>query len=125
MLMRYGRAQFLRDAARLGMSRETALSRSELRRRRDRLMNVHHPDRGGDARKAARINAIYARMLAWLEARDARSADLDGAPEFQPKTKRSRNAALSERLNAGASRVWGLALVAVATYAALRHRRKV
>ncbi len=124
MSTRYGRAQFIKDAARLGLSRDAAFSRAELRRRRDRLMIVHHPDRGGDPRKAARINAIYARMLTWLDARSARLAETRHDARGTPPKKTGRVSALSAGLNASAARVWGLALVAAATYAAIRAKRK-
>jgi hypothetical protein len=44
---RYGRAQFVQDAAWLGLDAQSAFSRLELRRQRDHLMSKHHPDRGG------------------------------------------------------------------------------
>ena len=39
---RYGRAQFVQDATWLGLDAESAFSRQELRRQRDRLMGEHH-----------------------------------------------------------------------------------
>ncbi len=64
---RYGRAQFFSDVAWMGLDREQAFSRTELRRQRDQLMHIHHPDRGGSEAMAARINVTYARMLDWLD----------------------------------------------------------
>jgi hypothetical protein len=63
----YGRAQFLSDVAWMGLDREDAFSRANLRRQRDRLMHIHHPDRGGSEAMAARINVTYGRMLGWLD----------------------------------------------------------
>lgn len=63
----YGRAQFLSDVAWMGMVPDQAFSRTGLRRQRDQLMNVHHPDRGGCEEMAARINVTYARMNFWLD----------------------------------------------------------
>jgi hypothetical protein len=63
----YGRAQFLGDAAWLGLGRDEAFSRTDLRRQRDRLMHIHHPDRGGSAAMAAQINMTYSRMITWLD----------------------------------------------------------
>lgn len=125
MSARYGRAQFLKDAARLGLTPDVAFSHVELRRRRDRLMIVHHPDHGGDGRKAARINAIYGRMMAWLDARSTRMAEMKQPRTTQATQTGGGRSTLSERLNVGAARVWGLAAVAAATYVALRRRRKV
>ncbi len=115
----YRRAQFLRDATWLGLSRDAALSRSELRRRRDQLMIVHHPDLGGDAETAAQINAVYARMSEWVDKQPAarpRMYPLDRDGVGQP--------ASTERVkDAGSLRVWALALAAAATYAVLRGRK--
>lgn len=130
MSRRYGRAQFLRDAIWMGLPLEDAFSRAELRARRDHLMNVHHPDRGGDAANAARINATYARMIAWLDRRsaseakrkNARAAIAEAAPEEGAGLYRQT---LSAAFQAGAAQICAVALVALATYAALRGERKV
>lgn len=66
METRYRRADFLNDAEWLGLDAQEALSDAELRRRRDALMLVHHPDRGGSAEMAGRVNETYARMQGWL-----------------------------------------------------------
>jgi hypothetical protein len=65
----YGRAQFLDDVAWMGLDPEQAFSQSSLRRQRDRLMQNHHPDRGGSEEMAARINVTYSRMTVWLDRR--------------------------------------------------------
>ncbi len=65
----YGRAQFLDDVAWMGLDLEQAFSQSSLRRQRDRLMQDHHPDRGGSEAMAARINVTYSRMSVWLDRR--------------------------------------------------------
>jgi hypothetical protein len=126
---RYGRAQFLRDAIWMGLPPEDAFSRAELRARRDRLMIIHHPDVGGDVEDAARINATYARMIAWLDNRSAGEAErknakvaADGAPEEDAGLYRQT---LSAAFHAGAAQICAVALVALATYAALRGNRKV
>jgi hypothetical protein len=67
---RYGRAQFLRDALALGLPVRQAFSRTALRRQRDVLMRLHHPDRGGSDDRAREINEIYARMIRWLDGRN-------------------------------------------------------
>jgi hypothetical protein len=92
-------------------------------------MNVHHPDRGGDVENAARINATYARMIAWLERRsaseverkNARAAIAEAAPEGAGLYRQT----LSAAFQAGAAQICAVALVALATYAALRGERKV
>ena len=124
MSRRYGRSQFLKDAASLGLSRDTAVSRAELRRRRDRLIVVHHPDHGGDAGKAAEINTVYARMIEWLDERRARAAEARDLRQARPRETGTRGSTLSEGLNAGAAKLVGLAIVAAATYATLRGKRK-
>jgi hypothetical protein len=63
----YGRAQFLDDVAWIGLDPDQAFSQSSLRRQRDRLMQDHHPDRGGSEEMAARINVTYSRMSVWLD----------------------------------------------------------
>lgn len=99
------------------MPEELAFSRSELRRRRDQLMAIHHPDRGGDPVAAARLNETYARMTYWLERRDARAAaaqkHADETPALQGIGFRARAAKLA-----------GAALVALATLAAMRNARR-
>lgn len=65
----YGRAQFLDDVTWMGLDPEQAFSQSNLRRQRDRLMQDHHPDRGGSEEMAARINVTYSRMTVWLDRR--------------------------------------------------------
>ena len=63
----YSRAQFVSDAAWMGLDLDQAFSRKNLRRQRDQLMYIHHPDRGGSEEMAACINLAYSRMLAWLD----------------------------------------------------------
>ncbi len=65
----YGRTQFLDDVAWMGLDPEQAFSQANLRRQRDRLMQNHHPDRGGSEAMAARINVTYSRMTVWLDRR--------------------------------------------------------
>ncbi|WP_374546505.1 hypothetical protein [Rhodoblastus sp.] len=125
---RYGRAQFIKDATWLGLAPDAAFSRTELRRRRDRLMNIHHPDRGGDAAKAARINAIYARMTAWLDSRGAVESERRG-PNVSPAAEPGGQggvfkSGLSAAFHAGAAQICAVAMVALATYAAFRGNRK-
>lgn len=121
MSRRYGRAQFIRDAIWLGVPPEDAFSRAELRRRRDRLMNVHHPDRGGDAKTAARINATYARMTVWLERRDRRNPEPGGEGTADASVYKSSVAAA---FHAGAAQFCAAALIALATMAAFRGKGK-
>jgi hypothetical protein len=107
-LERYGRAQFKRDAGCFGLSPQEARSTIVLRRRRDELISQHHPDRGGDVEKAARINAIYARMTRYLNARKARR----------------RAAVTGGRGVPGAAQLSALAVAAAAGFAVLQKFRK-
>jgi hypothetical protein len=116
---RYGRAQFLKDAAWMGLSPESAFSRAELRRRRDRLMSVHHPDRGGDGDKAARINAIYGRMTLWLDRNKGAELEID-----PPETPNVVTSSLKAMFSAGAAQIGVVALVAVAALTAFRGKPK-
>lgn len=124
---RYGRLQFLKDAEWLGLPPEFAYSRTELRRRRNRLMIAHHPDRGGSAETAARINETYARMAEWLDHRNARCVKAKNAtassPDAPAKEKRIFRSALSAALHGGAAQIFAWALVAAATYAVRGRRR--
>jgi hypothetical protein len=121
---RYWRTHFLKDAQRLGLSDEAAFSRAELRRRRDQLMAVHHPDHGGDASMAAEVNETYKRMIEWLDKRQARSG---GAPSAAP-VERMQDAAKRPRkkskLVAGAARIASAAIVVAGVIAAMRSRRR-
>jgi hypothetical protein len=118
MAERYGRAQFRQDAAWFGLSPEEAKSSIELRRRRDELMSQHHPDRGGDVEKAARINAVYARMTRYLNARKARRRPVvAGEPGVLGETLRAN-------LHAGAAQLSALAVAAAAGLALLQKFRK-
>jgi hypothetical protein len=121
---RYGRAQFLKDATWMGLQRDAAFSRVELRRRRDRLMNLHHPDRGGEAEIAARINATYTRMIAWLDSRSARDAERKGPETASTDDGGIYKSSLSAALHAGAAQAYAFALVALAAYAVFRGNKK-
>jgi hypothetical protein len=125
---RYSRTQFLKDAAWLGLPPDAPISRVELRRRRDRLMGVHHPDRGGDAKKAARINATYARMVDWLDSRSASEVERKGAgapsATDQAESGSVYKSGLSAAFHAGATYFAAAALIALATYAAFRGNKK-
>jgi hypothetical protein len=117
----------LEDAAWLGVPEEAAFSRAELRRRRDQLMAVHHPDRGGDAADAARVNETYRRMVEWLDRREARAlASKRPVPEAVAKSEAESPSAsfLKKALRTGAAKVAGVAVVAVAAFVALRGGRK-
>jgi hypothetical protein len=124
---RYSQTQFLKDAAWIGLPPDASFSRAELRRRRDRLMSVHHPDRGGDAEKAARINATYARMVDWLDSRSAKEVERKGS-EASFATDRAETdvykSSLAAAFHAGAAYFAAAALVAFATYAAFRGNKK-
>lgn len=119
MTRRYGRTQFLKDAAWMGLPPDAVFSRVELRRRRDRLMSVHHPDRGGDADKAARINAVYGRMTVWL--------DRNKSVESEPQSGEAPSvvtSSLKAMVSVGAAQIGVVALVAVAALAAFRGKSK-
>jgi hypothetical protein len=112
----------------MGLPPEIPLSRLELRRRRDRLMIVHHPDRGGDERKAARINATYARMVDWLDSRPPGEAERkvpDGSSGAVPADMGGvYKSTLKAAFHAGAAQFCAVALVALAAYAAFRGNKK-
>ncbi len=112
---RYGKAQFLRDAQRLGLGPKSAFSHAALRRRRDRLLLVHHPDRGGDPHKAAEINATYERMLTWLDAEGPK-----GSEAQQTNTSSGVLSKFASRLGGPTAKLGALALAAVAVYGAFR-----
>ncbi len=129
---RYGRAQFVEDAAWLGLDAQSAFSRVELRRQRDRLMSEHHPDRGGAEEMAVRINETYERMAAWLAKRRFRREGrrlteletLATRPAEAPAARRSvSRSALSAALQIGAIQLSALALMAVVGYKAFRRQR--
>jgi hypothetical protein len=110
----------------MGLPPEAAFSRVELRRRRDQLMIHHHPDLGGDVKKAARINATYRRMMDWLDDRSARRAESKNA-ETKAATAEPGGvyrSGLAAAFHAGAAQIGAVALVALATYAALRGPKK-
>jgi hypothetical protein len=128
---RYGRAQFVQDAAWLGLDAESAFSRQELRRQRDRLMSEHHPDRGGAGDMAARINETYERMAGWLAKRRFRREGrrlteleiLATKPAETPAAPRSvSRSALSAALQIGAIQLSALALMAAVGYRTFRRR---
>jgi hypothetical protein len=129
---RYGRAQFVHDAAWLGLDAQSAFSRLELRRQRDRLMSKHHPDRGGAEEMAARINETYERMAGWLAKRRFRREGrrLTELEILAPKPAEPQAApaglsrsALSAALQIGAIQLSALALMAVVGYKTFRRRR--
>jgi hypothetical protein len=113
----------LEDAAWLGVPEEAAFSRAELRHRRDELMSVHHPDHGGDAASAVRVNETYRRMVEWLDRREAR-ASRRPFHEDAPKSETLSAHFLKKTLRGGAAKVAGVAVVAFAAFAALRGGRK-
>jgi hypothetical protein len=129
---RYGRAQFVQDAAWLGLDAESAFSGRELRRQRDRLMGEHHPDRGGAEEMAAQINETYERMTAWLAKRrfrreGRRLTELESlatrpAEAPAPRISVSRSV-LSAALQIGAIQLSALALMAVVGYKTFRRQR--
>jgi hypothetical protein len=108
----------------MGLSPEQARSTIELRRRRDELMAQHHPDRGGEADMAARVNETYARMVKYLGARKARRAP---APETSQADGDEDNvffAIWKATLHASAAQLSALALIAAAGFATYHRRKK-
>jgi hypothetical protein len=112
----------------MGLPPEAAFSRVELRRRRDQLMIHHHPDLGGDVKKAARINATYGRMIDWLDDRSARRAQRKTAQAQAASASAEPGGAyrtgLAAAFHAGAAQIGAVALVALAAYAAFRGPKK-
>jgi hypothetical protein len=126
---RYGRAQFVQDAAWLGLEAQSAFSRLELRRQRDRLMSRHHPDRGGAEEMAVRINETYERMAAWLakrrfrrEGRRLTELEILATKPGEAPLGISRSV-LSAALQIGAIQLSALALMAAVGYTTFRRRR--
>ena len=122
MERRYGRAQFLRDALALGLPVRQAFSRTALRRQRDVLMRLHHPDRGGSDDRAREINEIYARMIRWLDGRNrapgqrqAPSAS-DAAESDSPQKKLLRKAVKAA--------LWAMTAAATSYLATRKARRR-
>jgi hypothetical protein len=129
---RYGRAQFVQDAAWLGLNAESAFSRRELRRQRDRLMGEHHPDRGGAEEMAAQINETYERMAAWLAKRrfrreGRRLTELEILATTSAETPTARRSVslsvLSAALQIDAIQLSALALMAMVGYKTFRRQR--
>jgi hypothetical protein len=126
---RYGRAQFVQDAAWLGLDAQSAFSRLELRRQRDRLMSKHHPDRGGADEMAVRINETYERMAGWLAKRRFRREGRRLTELEILATKPAEapagvvRSALSAALQIGAIQLSALALMAAVGYTTFRRRR--
>jgi hypothetical protein len=126
-LTHYGRTQFLRDAAWMGLVAQNAFSRSDLRRRRDYLMSIHHPDRGGSEHMAVHINEIYSRMMDWLDRRRQRRERLRKRQEYVPDQPAGEGSKLSPFLAAfqnRAIRLSALALMAAVGYSSLFRRRR-
>jgi hypothetical protein len=126
---RYGRAQFVQDAAWLGLDAESAFSRLELRRQRGRLMSEHHPDRGGAEETAARINETYERMAGWLarrrfrrEGRRLTELEILATKPAEAPAGVARST-LSAALQIGAIQLSALALMAAVAYRTFRRRR--
>lgn len=124
----YGRAQFLRDALSLGLPAPHAFSRVALRRRRDRLMREHHPDRGGSDETARQINEIYARMLKWLaESYRPHARRVDNAPNDVSAVEETTSASTKRRRSirkAAATTLWIATLMASSYIAAQKFRRR-
>lgn len=64
----YTHAQFVEDTRLFELPEDGSFTRADVRRLRDRLMQEHHPDKGGTDEKAQQINATYERLSAWIEA---------------------------------------------------------
>ena len=87
-------------------------------------MATHHPDRGGEAADAARVNETYARMVEWLDERDARAAASPRALARKAKPEMAPASSLKSGFRAGAAKIAGIAVVAMAALVALRGPRK-
>lgn len=125
--VRYGRARFLKDAAWMGLDEQQAFSKLQLRRRRDKLMRAHHPDRGGPSDMATRINETYSRMVEWLDRRverreriQRRQKEVRGQPESDPRPK----SPWSTVVQVGAIQLYAFALMAAVGYNTFFRRRK-
>jgi hypothetical protein len=124
--VRYGRSRFLKDAAWMGLDEEQAFSKTLLRQRRDQLMSMHHPDRGGSPEMATDINETYSRMVQWLRRRSdrrehvRRRQELNAEPAAAARPWRSP---ILAALRIGAVQVCATAVIAAIGYAAFKNRR--
>jgi hypothetical protein len=109
----------------MGLDITSAFSRSELRRQRDRLMNTHHPDRGGAENMAVRVNETYARMAAWLDRRRFRREKYQPKeaifPVAEPADDRPKRRGAAIRIRA--AQLYAAAMMAAVGYTMFRRRR--
>jgi hypothetical protein len=125
--VRYGRSRFLKDAAWMGLDQEQAFSKALLKQRRDQLMSVHHPDRGGSPDMARDINATYSRMLRWLQRRSDRRERARGRQQRnaeQATGERPWRSPLSAAFRTRARQAYAAAVIAVIGYAAFFRNRR-
>lgn len=125
----YSRAQFKKDAAWMGLNAaDRAISRDDLRQQRNHLLSQHHPDHGGAADMAVRINATYARMNGWLDRRRTRREKIRARRDDLERELRENRilfrpaAAVAKEI--GAINLYALALMAALTYTALTKKRQ-
>ena len=93
MTRRYTHNQFLKDAQLLELPEDGSFTPLNLKRQRGRLMQDHHPDKGGSNESAQQINEAYERLLSWVK---------DGKPRLNSgKTRWPRRADLSDQPKQG------------------------
>lgn len=67
MATRYTHTQFLEDMQLFQLPDDGSFTQAHVKRRRQRLMQEHHPDKGGTKEKAQQINETYERLSAWIK----------------------------------------------------------
>lgn len=109
MANRYTHAQFLEDMRLFELPEDGSITQAQVKRRRGRLMQKHHPDKGGTKEKAQQINETFERLSAWINETERR----------RRQAERRRRASQSLRAALGL-----LLLVASSGYLALQRRRE-
>ncbi|MFZ0509842.1 MAG: J domain-containing protein [Methylocella sp.] len=103
---RYTHVQFLDDTQLFELPEDGSFTQVHVKRRRHRLMQKHHPDKGGTKEKAQQINETYERLSAWIKHSERRKRE-------------ARRRRASQSLRAA---LWLLLLVGSGGYKALRWR---
>jgi hypothetical protein len=70
--IQYTPTQFLEDTQLFELPEDGSFTQAHVKRRRHRLMQEHHPDKGGTKEKAQQINETYERLSAWIKVAEQR-----------------------------------------------------